>query len=184
MPGHERPESVTQQLTLNFLARRDGEGPPLRIALWRGECGKVTGKNTDVLQPSSPLDFSDLGLSGLHDALEAMGGRWGAVLRKRFGPANTAKLAARAFGVSPQTTEGWLAGHPPHIKHLMRAVTAVGEGAVAYVLSPGGKWQREASVAATLINIEAPTLPTSAMRPATWCCSGRRGDGDQRSAVR
>jgi len=88
---------------------------------------KDTGKTTERLQMSS-VAYAD-------EMAGEVGGRIAHWLRQRF-PGDTAKNAARAFGCSPRTVEGWLAGNLPLNRHLIMMIAAWGQRFVAFIFEP------------------------------------------------
>jgi hypothetical protein len=58
-------------------------------------------------------------------------------------PVDTAKYAARAFGVELPTAEGWTKGKPPANRHWHAMVGAWGKGFLAFVYEPYHDWAHD-----------------------------------------
>jgi len=126
----------TRQLPLPLTVvadQRPGQ-PSIRFQIWSGRGEKAMGQNTVTLQDES-----------------AIGARWAAALRRRH---VSAKEIARAFDVEVRTAEGWLQGHAPYAKYLLRAWRLHGAAVVAEVLAPGSDWQQSAAIDAALGDLE------------------------------
>lgn len=90
---------------------------------------------------SSPQDGEDF-------LFREVAARVAVYLKQAFGP-NAAKLIAAEFGVAVDTAKGWLAGHMPANKHMIRLKQRFGGAFVAFVYEPF-EWSRAYDLRARL----------------------------------